>query len=108
MWGVGAAPSPQPPPARGGGDGGVIRLATIHRGFDAAFAALLGQARETTETVDQAVAAIIAAVRARGDAALLEYTARFDRLSLTADRLRISAEEIDAAVASVPARRLRR
>ena len=68
-----------------------------------AFAALLAQARETTETVDAAVAAIIAAVRARGDAALLDYTARFDRLTLTADRIRIAAEEIDAAVAGIRA-----
>ncbi len=79
----------------------MIRLATIHRGFDAAFAALLGQARETTETVDQAVAAIIADVRREGDAALLRYTERFDRLALTADRLRVSAEEVDAAVAGI-------
>jgi histidinol dehydrogenase len=81
----------------------MIRLSTATPGFAAGFAALLSQARETTETVDQAVAAIIADVRARGDAALLEYTARFDRLTMTADRLRISTAEIDAAVASVPA-----
>ena len=81
----------------------MIRLSTATTGFAAGFAALLSQARETTETVDQAVAAIIADIRARGDAALLEYTARFDRLPLTADRLRISAEEIETAVASVPA-----
>ena len=81
----------------------MIRLSTATSGFTAGFAALLSQARETTETVDQAVAAIIADIRARGDAALLEYTARFDRLPLTADRLRISAEEIETAVASVPA-----
>jgi histidinol dehydrogenase len=81
----------------------MIRLSTASPGFEAGFAALLSQARETTETVDQVVAAIIADVRARGDSALLEYTARFDRLTLTADRLRIGAAEIDAAVASVPA-----
>ena len=81
----------------------MIRLSTATTGFAAGFAALLSQARETTETVDQAVAAIIADIRARGDAALLEYTARFDRLTMTTDRLRISAEEIDAAVALVPA-----
>jgi histidinol dehydrogenase len=79
------------------------RLNTTDPGFAAAFAALLGQARETAESVDAAVAAIIADVRARGDAALLDYTARFDRLALTADRLGVSAAEIDAAVASVPA-----
>jgi histidinol dehydrogenase len=79
------------------------RLATIDPGFEAAFTALLGEARETTERVDQAVAAIIADVRARGDSALIDYTARFDRLRLTPDRLRIGAAEIDDAVAAVPA-----
>ena len=81
----------------------MIRLSTVSPTFETAFLALLNQARETTESVDQAVSAILAAVRARGDAALIEYTARFDRLTLTADRLRVSAAEIDAAVASVPA-----
>ena len=81
----------------------MIRLATTDPGFETAFTDLLEQARETTESVDQAVAAIIAAVRAEGDAALLRYTERFDRLTLTPDRLRIAAEEIDAAVAGIPA-----
>jgi histidinol dehydrogenase len=80
----------------------MIRLTTASSSFEAAFTALLNQARETTETVDHAVAAIIAAVRDQGDAALIEYTSRFDRLKLTAGRLRIEAAEIDTAVASVP------
>jgi histidinol dehydrogenase len=79
----------------------VIRFATSDRGFEAAFTTLLGQARETTQKVDQAVAAIIADVRAEGDAALLRYTERFDRLALTADRLRIGADEIEAAAAGI-------
>ena len=79
------------------------RLHTTDPGFPAAFAALLAEARETAETVDAAVAAIIAEVRARGDAALCDYTARFDRLRLTAETLRVDAAEIDAAVAEVPA-----
>ena len=49
------------------------------------------------------MAAIIAAVRGEGDAALLRYTSRFDRVDLTADRLRVAAGEIDAAVAGIPA-----
>jgi histidinol dehydrogenase len=77
------------------------RLNTADPGFEAAFTALLGEARETTESVDQAVSAIIADVRARGDAALIDYTARFDRVTLTADRLRITKAEIDAAVAGI-------
>ena len=81
----------------------MLRLSTTAPDFLPAFAALLGQSRETTEDVGPAVAAIIAAVRSRGDAALLDYTARFDRLTLAADRLRIPPAEIDAAVASIPA-----
>jgi histidinol dehydrogenase len=81
----------------------MIRLSTADAGFDAAFAALLSQARETTERVDRAVSEILANVRARGDAAVLEYTARFDRLTLTAATLRIGAGDIEAAAASIPA-----
>ncbi|HEX4366378.1 MAG TPA: histidinol dehydrogenase [Rhodopila sp.] len=81
----------------------MIRLSISDPAFDAQFAALLSQARETTETVDRAVAAIVADVRGRGDAAVIDYTARFDRMVLTADRLRVSAAEVDAAVAGIPA-----
>ncbi|MGH7041600.1 MAG: histidinol dehydrogenase [Acetobacteraceae bacterium] len=77
------------------------RLDTADPGFAADFAALLATARETTEQVDAAVAAILADVRARGDAALLAYTARFDRLHLDAAGLRIGAAEIAAAVAAI-------
>jgi histidinol dehydrogenase len=81
----------------------MIRLATTDPGFEAAFIALLAQTRETTESVDVAVASIIGDVRAQGDSALLRYTERFDHLNLTADRLRIATDEIDNAVASIPA-----
>jgi histidinol dehydrogenase len=79
----------------------MIRLTTTSPDFEPAFATLVGQARETTETVDKAVTAIIADVRARGDAALFDYTARFDRF--TAATLRIADAEIDAATAGIPA-----
>ena len=79
------------------------RLATADPGFPAAFAALLAEARETTENVAEAVSTIIAAIRARGDAALIDYTSRFDRLALTQASLRVAEAEIDAACASVPA-----
>lgn len=79
------------------------RLSTREAGFEAAFVALLEQARETTARVDGVVAEIIAAVRARGDAALCEYTSRFDRFALTPGRIAVTAAEIDAAVAAVPA-----
>jgi histidinol dehydrogenase len=81
----------------------MIRLSIRDADFEAGFSALLTQARETTETVDRAVADIIAAVRARGDAAVIDYTKRFDRQTLAADQLRISAAEIEAAAASIPA-----
>ena len=80
----------------------MIHLATTDPDFAATFGALLSQARETVEQVDRPVAAIIAEVRARGDAALIEYTSRFDRVTLTPDTLRITEAEIDAAVAAVP------
>ena len=79
------------------------RLDTTQPRFVAEFAALLAQGRETTENVGAVVTAIIDDVRARGDAALIDYTARFDRLALTAETLRIPAAEIDAAVAGIPA-----
>jgi histidinol dehydrogenase len=81
----------------------MIRLSVHDAEFEARFTALLSQARETTESVDRAVAEIIAAVRASGDDAIIDYTTRFDRQTLTGDRLRISAAEIDAAVAGIPA-----
>ncbi len=74
-------------------------LDTTEAGFEAGFTALLNEARETTNRVDAAVAGIIAAVRAQGDAALRDYTTRFDRH--TPATLRISAEEIDAATAGI-------
>lgn len=70
--------------------------------FETAFAALLGAKREDSVDVDDVVAGIIADVRARGDAALIELTARFDRLELTPETLRFSEAEVEALVASVP------
>ncbi|MCC5984069.1 MAG: histidinol dehydrogenase [Rhodobacteraceae bacterium] len=70
-------------------------------GFEADFAALLSAKREDAPDVDDAVAAIIADVRARGDAAVIALTARFDRLELTPDTLAFTAAEIDAQCARV-------
>ncbi len=70
--------------------------------FEAAFAALLSAKREDSPDVDDIVAGIIADVRARGDAALIELTERFDRLSLSAATLAFTAEEIDAEIGRVP------
>jgi histidinol dehydrogenase len=78
-------------------------LSTAAPGFADDFAALLAQGRDTTENVGDVVTAIIGDVRARGDAALVDYTQRFDRLTLDAAGLAISGAEIDAAVAAIPA-----
>ena len=69
--------------------------------FEARFAGLLSMKREDSPEVDDIVAGIIADVRARGDAAVLELTAKFDRLEMTADRLRFSEREIAAECAKV-------
>jgi len=66
-------------------------------GFEADFAALLDMKRETDEDVDAAVAAILGEVKTRGDAALIEFTKRFDRLDLTPATLRVTAAEVEAA-----------
>ena len=71
-------------------------------GFGAAFAALVAEARDTTTRVDAVVAGIIARVRSEGDAALCDYTARFDGACVTPETLRVTQAEIDAAVAQVP------
>lgn len=69
--------------------------------FEARFQTLLGMKREEAEDVDQAVAAVIADVRARGDSAVVDLTARFDRTALTPETLAFSAEEIDRECAKV-------
>jgi histidinol dehydrogenase len=81
----------------------VIRLDTTEPGFAEAFAALVAQARDTTASVGEAVRAIVAEVRAGGDAALCALTARFDRVTLTPERLRIGAGEIADAAAGIAA-----
>jgi histidinol dehydrogenase len=73
-----------------------LTLSTRNPGFEAAFRALLAAKRESAAEVEDAVAAIIDGVAARGDAALVEYTNRFDRVRLSPDRLRLSPEEIAA------------
>jgi histidinol dehydrogenase len=77
-----------------------IRLDARDAGFEREFTALLAMKREVSEDVDQVAAAIIADVRTRGDAALIEYTDRFDKLSLTPQTLRVTDSEIEAAVAA--------
>jgi histidinol dehydrogenase len=69
--------------------------------FETQFQQLLSSKREDSPDVDDTVAGIIADVRARGDAAVLELTAKFDRMDITADQLRFGPAEIDAEIAKV-------
>lgn len=77
------------------------RLDTSSPDFDAAFARLLADRDSDTARVDAPVTEILAAIRRDGDAALCEFTRRFDRMAITPDRLRITDAEIDAACAEV-------
>jgi histidinol dehydrogenase len=74
-----------------------LRIDARKPGFERAFAKLLAQKRQAGADVDQAVARILAAVRRRGDQAVLAYTKRFDRLELSARGMRVTAREIDEA-----------
>jgi histidinol dehydrogenase len=79
----------------------VHTLDTRDADFEARFEALLGMKRESSADVNNVVAAIIARVRAEGDAALIAFTQEFDRLDLTRAGIAVSAEEIAAAKAKV-------
>lgn len=76
-------------------------LDTTDDDFEDRFQALLAAKREDVPDVDEAVAGIIADVRARGDAALIELTAKFDRLELTPETLAFTPYEIEAEIAKV-------
>ncbi|WP_127595873.1 histidinol dehydrogenase [Nitratireductor alexandrii] len=68
--------------------------------FETRFAAFLETKREVSDDVDQTVRDIVADVRARGDEALIDYTKRLDRNSLSAETLRVGEAEFDAALAA--------
>ncbi|WP_375175356.1 histidinol dehydrogenase [Pseudooceanicola sp.] len=76
-------------------------LNTTDTDFETRFTELLTMKREDSPDVDDVVAGIIADVRARGDAAVIELTSKFDRLDLTPETLAFSTEEIDAQCALV-------
>lgn len=65
--------------------------------FAAEFDALLESKRATESDVDAAVAEILENVRTRGDAALVEYTKRFDGLDLAPARFRVTSDDIERA-----------
>jgi histidinol dehydrogenase len=83
----------------------VARLDSTAADFEARLAALMGRKRAAEDDVDGVVAEIITAVRQRGDAALIEFTERFDDLLLKPETLAIDPAEIAAATA--PAAQLR-
>ncbi|MFO1184677.1 MAG: histidinol dehydrogenase [Bauldia sp.] len=78
-----------------------MRLDRRAADFEERFRALLAAKRETAEDIDAAAKAIVDDVRQRGDEALIELTARFDRLQLTPGTIRVSQSDIDAAERSV-------
>ena len=69
--------------------------------FEATFTTLLNAKREDSPDVDAIVAGIIADVRARGDEAVLELTEKFDRIKLTPDTMRVTADEVEEAASQV-------
>jgi histidinol dehydrogenase len=67
--------------------------------FETRFSAFLSTKREVSEDVNVVVHAIIDDVRARGDAALVDYSLRFDGIDLAATGIRVTDEEVDKAFA---------
>ncbi|MFZ5779922.1 MAG: histidinol dehydrogenase [Pseudomonadota bacterium] len=78
------------------------RLDASAPGFERDFSAFLERNRDTDEDVDRVAADIVADVRARGDAALLEHTRRFDWAAPDAASLRVGDAERRAVAAGVP------
>ncbi|MDP2258869.1 MAG: histidinol dehydrogenase [Caulobacter sp.] len=68
--------------------------------FATTFRAFLNERRGSPSDVDAAAAEVLEAVRTRGLEAVLEYTRKFDRADLTAETIRVTAEEIEAGAAA--------
>src|SRR5450432_2307252 len=83
-----------------------VRLDSSSADFAERFAGFLGAKREVSADIEAATRAIVDDVAARGDAALIEATAKFDRLDLDAAGLRIAPAEIDAAIKACDAKTL--
>ncbi|HSI54581.1 MAG TPA: histidinol dehydrogenase [Ramlibacter sp.] len=82
-----------------------LRLSTADAGFEAAFKARLQWSAQTDTQVEQAVTDILADVQARGDAAVLEYTKRFDWLdAASVAQLELTQSELKAAFDGLPAK----
>jgi histidinol dehydrogenase len=82
------------------------RLDARDADFAERFAALAEETREVAAEVNDAVAAVLSDVRRRGDAALIEYTKRWDRYDVTAETLAVTPAEVDHAVAACAAETL--
>jgi histidinol dehydrogenase len=81
-----------------------LQLNTADAGFEVAFGARLHWSADTDAAIEQRVAAILADVQKRGDAAVLEYTQRFDGLQAAGVKaLEITQAELQAALDSLPA-----
>ncbi len=79
-------------------------LSTADAQFDAKFKARLHWSADTDAAIEQRVADILADVQQRGDAAVLEYTARWDRVqAASVQALELSQAELKAAFDSIPA-----
>jgi histidinol dehydrogenase len=75
-----------------------VLLDTSSADFATTFASFLAMKREAAADVEAASRRIVEDVAARGDAALIEATQKFDRLGVEASRLRIGADEVEQAV----------
>jgi len=82
------------------------KLSAGSPGFAAAFAALIAKSRDVKTNVDGVVTGVLADVKARGDAAVIEYSNKFDRLALTPATLAFSKAEIEGAAARCDAKTL--
>ena len=100
------APAPTSPRMTASASLAIRRLSSADAGFDAAFEALLGAPPEADPAVDAAAASILADVQARGDAALLDTTRKFDAWSpASAADLEIPKAEWLRALETLPAAR---
>ena len=79
------------------------RLSTVSAAFEAEFAARLHWSADQDAAIEQRVADILADVRKQGDAAVLDYTARFDNLQVpTLQALELTQAELKAAFDAIP------
>ena len=81
----------------------VRRFSSLDADFDAKLKALLAFETAQDDSIDEVVATILKDVKKRGDAAVLEYTNRFDRMSAgSLPELEISQAELKAALNGLP------